>query len=272
MIQQRKPAERENTQFLKRSSKRTLFLYGGMGILFIAVLIILGKDLGHHIRVIDAWITSLGPWATLGFIGVFVAATSVFIPETVLSIMAGALFGMTEGLLVVVMAGLAAATVQFFLSRRIFRKRIDNMLAARPSLAAIRCAVMQNELRLQTLIRLTPLNPATLNYLLGATGVRFPGFLLASLAFLPHQAVEVYFGYAGKDVATIAVRRGSVAYLHDAVVFGGLILSIAALALIVHTARKAMDRAITESADSGTSDESPSSGSKTTDFTCTHED
>jgi len=228
------------------ASFRAVLFYAGMGLLLVVAIVVLGGEIGHHIRAIDSWIASLGPWGVLAFIGLFVLATSFFMPETVLSIMAGALFGVMEGLAAVVAAGIAAATVQFLLSRRVLRPRIEKTLGSKPSLAAIQHAVMRSEIRIQTLLRLTPLNPATLNYLFGAAGVRFPGFLLTSLAFLPHQLVEVYFGYAGRHVAKIVGRDGQAAYLQDALVLGGLIMCIIALAFITRTARRAVAEAVAE--------------------------
>ena len=108
---------------------------------------------------------------------------------------------------------------------------------------------MRSDVRLQALVRLTPLNPALLNYVSGAASVRFRGFLLASLAVLPHQAVEVYFGYAVRHVTTAARRTGSAVYLHDALVVGGLIACIVVLALVAHWARKAAQRAMARGGD-----------------------
>jgi uncharacterized membrane protein YdjX (TVP38/TMEM64 family) len=230
----------------KGSSSRAVLLYAGMGLLLVIALVVVGDEIAHHIRAIDAGIASMGAWGVLAFVGLFVLATSVFMPETVLSIMAGALFGMAEGLAAVVAGGIAAATVQFLLSRRVLRPRIEKTLGSKPSLAAVQHAVMRSEIRIQTLLRLTPLNPATLNYLFGAAGVRFPGFLLASLAFLPHQVVEVYFGYAGRHVAKIVGRHGPAVYLHDIAVIGGLIVCIIALAFITRTARRAVAEAVAE--------------------------
>jgi uncharacterized membrane protein YdjX (TVP38/TMEM64 family) len=246
MTERRQPVGDDRARALKLASVRTLLVYLGMGLLLIAVLVVLGDEIAHHLRAIDAWIVSLGLWGVLAFVGLFVVATSVFVPETVLSIMAGALFGMAEGLLTVVAAGLAAATAQFVLSRWVLRSRIERTLTAKPSLAALQHAVLLSEFRLQVMIRLTPLNPATLNYLLGAAGVRLRGFLLASLAFLPHQVVEVYFGHAGRHVTKITGRIGSAVYLQDALVLGGLIMCIIVLALITRTARRAVAVALAE--------------------------
>ena len=68
-------------------------------------------------------------------------------------------------------------------------------------------AVARSELKINMLLRLTPLNPATVSYILGATGVRFPGFLLACLALTPHLLIEVYFGFAGKHLARISRKQ-----------------------------------------------------------------
>jgi len=74
------------------------------------------------------------------------------------------------------MAGsLLTGALQFALARQLLRAPIQRALAARPSMAAIQHAVSRDQFRLQVLLRLTPLNPATISYLLGATGVRFSG-------------------------------------------------------------------------------------------------
>jgi uncharacterized membrane protein YdjX (TVP38/TMEM64 family) len=230
----------------KGASSRTALLYAGMALLLVVALVVVGDEIGHHIRAIDSWIASLGPWGVLAFIGLFVLTTSLFVPETVLAIMAGALFGLGEGLAIVVAGGMAAGTLQFLLSRWILRDRIQKTLGAKPSLAAVQQAVMRSEVRLQVLLRLTPLNPATLSFLLGATGVRFSGFLLACLALVPNQVIEVYFGYAGKHVAKIAGRGAPTVYLHDIAVIGGLIMCIIVVVVASRMARRAVAEAVAE--------------------------
>ena len=115
------------------------------------------------------------------FVGLFALATSVLLPDTVLCIIAGALFGLGWGVAAVLAGSFLAAAIQFALAHQLLRARIQRTLAARPSLAAIQRAVSRDEFRLQVLLRLTPLNPATISYLLGAAGVRFSGFLIAWL-------------------------------------------------------------------------------------------
>jgi uncharacterized membrane protein YdjX (TVP38/TMEM64 family) len=222
----------------------------GMLLLSIALL---GDDVVRHIDSIEAWIARLGPWGLLAFIGVYVLATSAMMPESVLSIIAGALFGLAWGLEAVVVGSALAAALQYALSLHLLRHRIERFVATKPSFTAIEQAVRKNELKLQLLLRLTPLNPATVSYFLGATGVRFFGFFLASFATFPHLLLEVYFGFAGKHLARMTGRSAAAAHLHDAVVIGGLIVSVFVIVLASRYARKALMEAMPAKSAAGTS-------------------
>ncbi|HUU98888.1 MAG TPA: VTT domain-containing protein, partial [Phycisphaerae bacterium] len=200
----------------------------------------------RHIDAIEAWIKNLGPWSIMVFVGLFIVATSFIVPDTVLSIMAGALFGLGWGIAAVVVGSLLAAALQYALAQRLLRSRIERALAARPSMAAIQRAVSRNEVRLQALLRLTPLNPAMITYMLGAAGVRFAGFLFACLALVPNLVIEVYFGYAGKHVAGMAGRDTHAAHFHDLTIIGGLAVTILVMVFVSRTARKAVMDAVSE--------------------------
>jgi uncharacterized membrane protein YdjX (TVP38/TMEM64 family) len=176
----------------------------------------------------------------------FALLTSVLLPDTVLAIVAGGLFGLVWGIAAVVAGSLLAATLQFALSQHLLRARIRRALATRPSLAAVQRALSVNEFRMEVLLRLTPLNPATISYVLGAAGVRFGGFLLASLAIVPGLIFEVYFGYAGKHVARMAGRSRHAVYAHDLAVIGGLAVGILMMVLVSRMARKAVLETVAE--------------------------
>jgi uncharacterized membrane protein YdjX (TVP38/TMEM64 family) len=230
-------------QLLGRANSRTAMSYvvAGLVVLFAAVLA--GDDIAHHIEAIEAWIASIGPWSFVAFVGLYVVATTLMLPESVLSIVAGALFGIIPGLAVVITGSLLAATLQYLLSRQLLHDSIQRLAATRPRLAAIQRAVMRDEFRLQVLLRLTPLNPATLSYVLGGAGVRFTGFLAASLASLPHLVLEVYFGYAGKHVVRMAGAHTGTAHFHDFVVIGGFVLTLIVMAVVSRMAQKALHEA-----------------------------
>ncbi len=229
---------------LLRASSRTLLPYLAATLCTIVALLIAGNALEHHINAIEIWINRLGPWGVFAFIGLFVIATSLLVPDTVLCIIAGALFGVGWGAVAVLFGTLTAGTVQFFLAHYVIRSRIQRFLTGRPTLAAIQRAVIQDEFRLQLLVRLTPVNPAMLSYLLGAAGVRFWRFLLASLATAPSLLVEVYFGHTGKHVIRLAGGATKMAAPQILILIGGLAICIVVLIVISRMARKALREAI----------------------------
>jgi len=192
----------------------------------------------------------------LAFVLLFVLATSILIPDTVLCILAGALFGVTWGSVAVVGGSLLASALQYALSRRLLKAQIERTLAARPSLAVIRRAVMHEELRLQLLLRLTPLNPATISYLLGAAGVRFAGFLAASLALAPNLIIEVYFGHAGKHMARMGAGGKQADTVHLLTIMGGVVVCVIVMVLVSRMARKALAQAVSAT-DDGRAESAP---------------
>lgn len=237
-------------QLLTNARFSTVLTYLLMGLLLVAAIIFAGKEIGHHIDMIDAWITDLGPWGVLAFIALFVVATSVLMPDSILSIMAGALFGLAWGASAIVAGSLLAAALQYALSQRVLRARIKRVVDNSPSLAAIQRTICHDALRLQALLRLTPLNPATVSYILGAAGVRFYSFMLACLALVPTLFIEVYLGFAGKHVARMAGRNTTAVYLHDVIVIGGLVVTVIVMVVVSRMARKAFLEAVSRTEDS----------------------
>jgi uncharacterized membrane protein YdjX (TVP38/TMEM64 family) len=233
-------------RFLARAYSRAAIPYLTVGLLLIVAIVGAGHEIEHHINAIESWITKLGPWGVFAFVGLFALATSFLLPDTVLCIIAGALFGLGWGVAAVLAGSVLAGAMQFALSHKLLRARIQRTLAARPSLAAIQRAVSRDEFRLQVLLRLTPLNPATISYLLGAASVRFSGFLIALLALTPNLVIEVYFGHVGKHVARLTGSDARTAHLHDLVIIGGLAVCIVVMVLVSRIAHKAVMQAVAE--------------------------
>jgi uncharacterized membrane protein YdjX (TVP38/TMEM64 family) len=238
---------------LTRAGRRAALPYLMLGSVLLLVIVVVGKDIAHHVDAIEATIQRLGPWGPLALVALFVLATSIFVPGTLFTVLAGAVFGFPVGVVAVLAGTLLAAALQYTLSRRLLRARIEHAIQARPSLAAIQHAVTQEELRLQFLLRLTPINAATVSFLLGAAGVRFGGFLLACLALVPALCIEVYFGHSGRHLAGMASAGQRASRLHDVAIVGGIVLCIVVLVLISRLARKALTEAMSERSGSGQS-------------------
>lgn len=233
-------------RFWGRVRLRALFSYAVFGALLVAAILVIGGEIDHHIDAIEAWLREIRPWGALAYLALFVVLTSLFVPSTVLALIGGALFGLGWGTLAVVIGALGASSLQYVVSRRLLRDRIVRKLSTKPSLLAIQRAVDRHELRLQVLLRLTPLSPAVGSYLLGAAGVRFSGFFIACFALIPGLFLEVYFGHAGKHLTRMASRDEPSVLTHDVVIVGGLIVGIVVMVLVSRMARKAVQAAVAE--------------------------
>lgn len=233
-------------RLVARATSRAAIPYLLSGIFLISV-IFMGHEVVQNIKAIETWIMGLGTWGIVAFVAMFVVTTSFLMPDSILCIASGVLFGPVWGIVAILFGILIAAMLQFLLARRLFQAGIQREISQRPALAAIQRAVIQDEFRLQVLVRLTPVNPAILNYLLGATHVSVSGFLFACLAHMPAVMVEVYFGHASTNMVKSADGGLSHALLEYALLFGGLAACIAVLVIVSRMARKALVEAIAES-------------------------
>src|SRR5215471_5161079 len=70
------------------------------------------------------WIGQLGPWGAIIFIATYILATVLFIPGSVLTLGAGALFGVVWGSIYVSISATLGATCAFLVSRYLARAAV----------------------------------------------------------------------------------------------------------------------------------------------------
>jgi len=229
-----------------------------MAVPLIIVIVLLGREIEANGAELEAWMARLGPWGMAVLVVLLIVATSLLVPESVFGVAAGALYGIGWGFALVLVANVLAAALQFGLARRWLRPRIQRMLTTRPPLAAIQQAVVDDDIRLQVLLRIAPLNPAAISYLLGAAGVRFLPFLLSCLALTPHLLLEVYLGDAGARLARLAsVGASSSTWADEALLAGGLIAGGVAVIIVSRLAYRAVLKSTAQPLDTK-SDRAPS--------------
>ncbi len=239
---------REVHAFLVRARRRELLPYAIAGVLLLAAIALLGEEAHRHIGTIESWIAGLGPWALIVFVFLYALLCSVFVPDVLLGIVAGAAFGFGWGVAAATTGTIAGSALQYALSRHLLKPRIERFLASRPALAAIQSAVLREQFRLQVLVRLTPINRAMASYVLGAAGVDFLRFIAASVAALPYLCIEVYAGYAGKHLVNAGGQPRDALSRHDLPMLLTIALAITAMVLIARTARRAIEEATSSAA------------------------
>jgi uncharacterized membrane protein YdjX (TVP38/TMEM64 family) len=196
-------------------------------------------------------VDGLGAWGPAVFIVGYAIAVVAFVPASLLTLAAGAVFGIGAGTAYVFVAATFGASLAFLVSRYLARSAVARRLEGNTRFAAIDRAVGEQGRRIVFLLRLSPVFPFNvLNYALGLTRVRFADYFVASLGMLPGTLLYVYSGKAVGDVAALAggavPERGASGY---ALLGVGLLATAVVTVLVTRIAKRALDDATGEPGD-----------------------
>ena len=184
-----------------------------LGLGAVVGLLLIGRQVGGVVPQFAAWVTTLGWWGPLVFIIGYALAVVALVPGSLLTLAAGAVFGLGQGVAYVFVAAVLGSSAAFLIARYVARSAVERRLANNPRFAALDTALGAQGWKIVLLLRLSPVFPFTmLNYSLGLTKVRFGDYLLASVGMLPGTLLYVYSGKLAGDVASLAggaaVERG----------------------------------------------------------------
>lgn len=221
-----------------------------LALALLAALFVAGREAGAMIPRFAEWVDSLGAVGPLVFIAGYAVAVVAFVPASLLTLAAGAIFGLGAGVAYVFCAATLGACLSFLLSRYVARSAVERRIAGNAKFAAIDRAVAADGRRIAFLLRLSPAVPfGLLNWGMGFTQVRFADFALASFGMLPGTLLYVYYGKLAGDVAALA---GGAAVPRDAGYYAvlalGLVATVAVTALVTRTARRALAEATGDAA------------------------
>ena len=104
-----------------------------VGIVAVIALISLGRGLSGFLEGFVEWVEGLGALGPIVFILGYVAATVAFIPGSVLTLAAGAIFGLGQGVVYVMIGATAGASVAFLLARSVAREAISRPVLRSPA-------------------------------------------------------------------------------------------------------------------------------------------
>lgn len=187
------------------------------------------------------WMEQIGPWGPAAFVVVYIVATIGLIPGALLTLGAGAAFGLWRGVLAVVIGSNLGATAAFLLGRTVLRGWADGMVARRPRYVALDQAVAKNGFRLVVLTRLSPLLPFNfLNYAFGLTRLSLRDYVVAStVGMLPGTFLFVYLGATAKSLRVL--ERSNAGGIANQLLFGsGLIATLVLTHYLVQLAQAAL--------------------------------
>ena len=183
-----------------------------------------------------------GPWAPALFIAAYVVGSLALVPGAVLTLIAGALFGLGRGIPIVFTGAVLGSSAAFALARTLARERVTRWLSRDPRAAAVSDAVAGRGLLIVLLLRLSPVFPyGVLNYALGASRIRYRDLLIGSVGMLPGTVLYTYYGKVIGDVTALATGtappRGTGYYVLLGV---GLAATLLLTVVITRAARQAL--------------------------------
>ena len=212
---------------------------GLLGGLAVAVSLSGPAGVEDALSTLRGWADARGTGGMVGFGAAYVVLALLFVPGAVLTMAAGAVYGVGWGLVVVAIATTVADAAAFLLGRHVARDAVLRLMRRYPRFRIVDHAVSRGGWRIVALVRLNPTLPySASNYLFGVTGVPFPTFLASSAVFtLPGAWAYLYAGFVGVETLGGEARTPA----EWGVLLFGLAVTAAAVGYVTVLARRALD-------------------------------
>ena len=196
-------------------------------ILLIALIIWVGINYRDQINIatIQQAIASVGIWGPIIFILIYISATVLFLPGSVLTLAGGLIFGPIFGVIYSLSGAVIGATIAFLISRYIASDWVAEKIGGR--LKRLYQGVEQEGWKFVAITRLVPLLPFNmLNYALGITKVGLVPYIIASAIFmLPGCIAYTYVGSLGETF----IMGGGVEIVTRVAIGIGLLILVACI-------------------------------------------
>ena len=191
-------------------------------------------------------IRGLGPWGPVIFVPLYILATVLFLPGSILTLGAGVIFGVIKGSIVVSISSTLGATAAFLVGRYLARDWVAKKIEGNASFKAIDDAVGREGWKIVGLTRLSPAFPFNLlNYAYGLTRVSLRDYFLASwIGMMPGTVMYVYIGSLAGDLATLGAGPRTTTPAEWALRIVGLLATVAVTVYVTRLARGALQKRI----------------------------
>ncbi len=213
------PATHDPTLESDRSSTPsrwpTYLKWGSVAMIALGLLVLMRQeqdDLSRAVRMLGGFLQGQGLAIAIAiFAGLYIVATVAMAPGLILTIAAGAIFGLLWGTVAVSIGSTLGAALAFLIARYFARDKVARVAQRHARFRAIDRAISEGGWKIVGLLRLSPAIPFNLqNYLYGLTAIRFwPYVLISWLAMLPGTFMYVYIGYIGREGAEAAAGAGA---------------------------------------------------------------
>lgn len=187
------------------------------------------------------WIDSLGAIAPIVFVAMYIIITVAFLPASVVTLGAGAVFGIVKGTIFVFIGAMLGATAAFLIGRYLARDWVANKVSDNRIFKSIYDAIEKEGRKIIFLVRLSPAFPFNLlNYALGLTNVSLVDYVLGTLGIIPGTILYVYLG--GVVGSAAAGREKTPAEWAFLII--GLVATFAVVFIVTKVARKSLQSSV----------------------------
>ncbi len=190
------------------------------------------------------WIASRRGAAAVPFVLFYAFAAVVLLPDSLLTLAAGAIFGLLRGLVWVSIGSMLGATAAFFLGRSLAKDWVHRRTEHWPKFRALDRAIARHGFWMVFLTRLSPIIPyGLLNYAYGITTVRVRDYLIASwIGMLPGTLLYVYAGTTAANLTEVIGGRTPIGRQSNILLWLGFLATVTVIGLLTHFARRELAR------------------------------
>jgi uncharacterized membrane protein YdjX (TVP38/TMEM64 family) len=177
-----------------RSAVLRLSALGALLVVLVAAAVVVGVPDADVLR---AQVAGLGPVAPVVFVLLYAAVTLLPLPKNVITAVAGLLFGLVDGVLLVLPGAMLGALAAFGLGRWLGRDAVERFTGTR--VARVDALLARRGLVAILVSRLVPVLPFTgINYAAGLTAIRLRDFVLGTaIGIVPGTVAYVALGAYG---------------------------------------------------------------------------
>lgn len=192
------------------------------------------------------WVAGLGAWGVVAYVALYVLATVLFLPGSILTLGAGVLFGVVKGSVIVSVAATLGAVSAFLVGRYLARGWVAARIADNPRFLAVDQAVAREGWKIVGLTRLSPVFPFNLlNYAFGLTSVSLRDYFWATwLGMIPGGVMYVYLGSLAGDLALLGAEERSRSGFEWGLYLLGLVATITVTVHVTRLARAALAKKV----------------------------
>jgi uncharacterized membrane protein YdjX (TVP38/TMEM64 family) len=209
-----------------------------------ALLSLRALPLSEWLAALNGWVAELGPAGLLLYAVVYALATVLLLPGSLLTLAAGAAFGLFSGFVSVWLGATLGLALAFLVSRHFARRRVEDWIRSKPRFKAVDRAIAQEGWKIVFLTRLSPVFPFNFqNYAYGLTRIAFWPYALAStVGIVPGTFLYVYLGSVGRSGLEAAAGE-NVQTLRLVLRIVGLVATVLVTLYITRIATRALKEA-----------------------------